>query len=47
MTARNVHMPQIKCLTTETGDPNFPALKIYFRHYNVTVLKPIMPMKLS
>jgi len=50
MTARNLHvtlLPPIKCHTTETGDPTFPALKAYFKHYNLTVLKPIMPMKLS
>jgi len=49
-TARNLHVisvPQIKCLTTETGDPTVPALKVNFKHYNLTVLKPIMPMKLS
>jgi len=35
MTARNLHVisvPRIKCLTTETGDPIFPALKVYFKH---------------
>jgi len=35
MTARNLHVisvPQIKFLTTETGDPIFPALKVYFKH---------------
>jgi len=42
-----ISVPRIKCLTTETGDPIFPALKVYFKHYNLTVLKPIMPMKLS
>jgi len=35
-------MPQ-----TETGDPIFPAVKVYFKHYNLTVLKPKMPTKLS
>jgi hypothetical protein len=25
-------VPHIKCLTTETGDPIFPALKVYFKH---------------
>jgi len=50
MIARNLHVisvPQIKFLTTETVDSIFPALKVYFRHKNLTVLKPIMPMKLS
>jgi len=50
MTARNLQVlsvPQIKSLTTETGDPIFPAPKVYFKHYNLTVLKPIIPMKLS
>ena len=35
MTARNLHVisvPQIKWLTTETGDPIFPVLKVYFKH---------------
>ena len=43
MTARNLHVisvPQIKCLTTAIGDPIFPALKVYFKHCNFTVLKP-------
>jgi len=33
-TARNLHVisvPRIKCLTTETGDHIFPALKVYFK----------------
>ena len=50
MTARNLHiilMPWIKFLTTETVDPILPALKVYFKHYNLTVLNPVMPMKLS
>jgi hypothetical protein len=25
-------VPRIKRLTTETGDPIFPALKAYFKH---------------
>jgi len=35
MTARKLHIisvPQIKCLTTGTGDPIFPAPKVYFKH---------------
>jgi len=35
MTARNLHIisvSQIKFLTTETVDPIFPALKVYFKH---------------
>jgi len=49
MTARNLHVisaPRIKCLTTETGVPIFHARKVYFKQYTLTVLKPIMPMKL-
>ena len=49
MTATNLHeisVPQIKCLTTEWW-PHFPALKVYFMRYNLTVLQPIMPMKPS
>ena len=50
MIARNLHaisVPWIKCPTTDTGDPIFPVLKVYFKHYNLAVLKPTMPMKLS
>jgi len=35
MTAKYLHIisvPQTKCLTTETGDLIFPALKVCFRH---------------
>jgi len=40
MTTRNLNVilvPQIKC-PTETGDPTFLALKVYLKHYNLTVL---------
>jgi len=35
MTATNlpvISVPRIKCLATESGDPIFPALKVYFKH---------------